>query len=725
MTSEQDRASESYNRLTALLQEVRDRTTFDDTTGLDRGKALKNANATKVKKIYGRDRMRASVMRPNMPEDLLDNLTNFLREFLKNYIVDDCIGDEINRIGGFALSKPEIKQYALRLALPTAILEAERVAELLCEWKNEKSIHCRIYAIFYGASIDELFTLKEGVNLNHDQSSFDIRLKNTSIFKNYPNIFQVEIESKIGHAFFRPDEEFTTSTTEFFEKSLLTAISRALSLASNRCVLWNVSCIDFGDLDAFREWPYLMRSFNPDDNIDLPDSNITQRQLKHARNLLDKLLTFKNPNERLILAITRWMKSKQQTNTSDSFIDLRIALEALYIVKSKQGDYSFRVANSGAWHLGDHSNERDEYREILLKAYDKASTVVHAGTVEDNEENHNLLVDSQNLCREGILKILDENGLLFDRLHNAKLWENQPATGSISDLDAEEIRQAVADAVQCGRLADPGSQDPSDLLRGLRLLCDGVLLRAAMVLFGDREQSGFRMSECCPYLRIKDSRDTSKMKHSGKYICLGQIDHNAFALLREAENYISDMTDESAYPHSAVREAIANALCHCDYSIGEGSINIELHDDRLEIISPGSLHFGLTSEELFRPHESRPWNPLIARTFYLRGIIEEWGSGTLKMVAEAKKAGLPLPEIEDNGGSVTVRFWRGRFPLQEIPILLESTEEGLTRREIHAHLSPVVNERQVRRALEVLKEKGLVISPGQGSKGQWKLAPKT
>ncbi len=153
----------------------------------------------------------------------------------------------------------------------------------------------------------------------------------------------------------------------------------------------------------------------------------------------------------------------------------------------------------------------------------------------------------------------------------------------------------------------------------------------------------------------------------------------------------------------------------------------------LEVTSSGSLHFGLTPEKLFAPHESRPWNPLIARTFYRRGIIEEWGSGTLKMADLASSSGLPVPEIEDDGGAVTVRFRHGQFvprsedskasPAQrwdEVLALLDSAEDGLTRSEIRTRLGPGVSERQVRRALEELKAKGLVVSPGRGRSGRWK-----
>ena len=156
-------------------------------------------------------------------------------------------------------------------------------------------------------------------------------------------------------------------------------------------------------------------------------------------------------------------------------------------------------------------------------------------------------------------------------------------------------------------------------------------------------------------------------------------------------------------------------------------------DHRLEVTSSGSLHFGLTPEKLFAPHESRPWNPLIARTFYRRGIIEEWGSGTLKMVDLASRSGLPVPEIEDDGGAVTVRFRHGQFaprsedseasPAQrweKVLALLDSAEDGLRRGEIRTRLGAGVSERQVRRALEELKARGLVLSPGRGRSGRWK-----
>ncbi len=321
------------------------------------------------------------------------------------------------------------------------------------------------------------------------------------------------------------------------------------------------------------------------------------------------------------------------------------------------------------------------------------------------------------------------NRMLFERMHSEQRWENQPAAGwTVDDLDVAEIRRTVSEAVRRGRLEEPVSGEPSDMLRGLGLLRDGVLLRAAAVLFGSTERLEFEMPQCL--LRVARFRGTDRME----FLDNRQFNGNAFTLLANAERFLRDTLpiagrfeqdrferiDEPLYPPLATREALANALCHRDYSIGGGSVGIAVYDDRLEVTSSGSLHFGLTPEKLFAPHESRPWNPLIARTFYRRGIIEEWGSGTLKMADLASSSGLPVPEIEDDGGAVTVRFRHGRSRLQEVLVLLDSAKDGLTRREIHARLGSRVSERQVRRALEELRDRGLVVSPGRGRSGRWR-----
>ena len=333
------------------------------------------------------------------------------------------------------------------------------------------------------------------------------------------------------------------------------------------------------------------------------------------------------------------------------------------------------------------------------------------------------------------------NRMLFERIHSEQRWENQPATGwSVEDLDVAEIRRTALEAARRGRLEDPGTLEPVELLRGLGLYRDGVLWRAAVVLFGNTERIEFEMPQCL--LRVARFRGVDRTE----FLDNRQFHGNAFTLLASAERFLRDTLpiagrieagrieriDEPLYPPLATRESLANALCHRDYSIGGGSVGLAVYDDRLEVTSSGTLHFGLTPEKLFAPHESLPWNPLIARTFYRRGIIEEWGRGTLKMAELTTSAGLPRPEIEDAGGCVTVRFRHGQFmPSQRsgsdvverkaaILALLDRAEDGLALREIHAQLPRNASERQVRRALTELRDRGLVASTGPGPAARWK-----
>lgn len=90
--------------------------------------------------------------------------------------------------------------------------------------------------------------------------------------------------------------------------------------------------------------------------------------------------------------------------------------------------------------------------------------------------------------------------------------------------------------------------------------------------------------------------------------------------------------DYPLYPPLATREALANSICHRDYTTPGGAVAIAMYDDHLEIINPRIFHFGMTPEKLTRPHESKPWNPIIASVFYRAGVIEKWGMGTLNII---------------------------------------------------------------------------------------------
>ena len=109
-------------------------------------------------------------------------------------------------------------------------------------------------------------------------------------------------------------------------------------------------------------------------------------------------------------------------------------------------------------------------------------------------------------------------------------------------------------------------------------------------------------------------------------------------------------------PWKAVREAIVNAVCHRDYT-SNGSVQVMLFKDRLEIWNPGTLPQGLTPEKLQEPHPSLPVNPLLAEAMFWKGYIERVGSGTEDIIRQCEQIGLRSPEFHAED-FMRVVIWR-------------------------------------------------------------------
>ena len=95
-------------------------------------------------------------------------------------------------------------------------------------------------------------------------------------------------------------------------------------------------------------------------------------------------------------------------------------------------------------------------------------------------------------------------------------------------------------------------------------------------------------------------------------------------------------------PPEVVTEAIVNAVVHRDYT-DNGSVQVMLFADRLEVRNPGRLPPSLTLEKLREAHRSVPGNPLVGEALYLTEYIERMGTGTLDMIRRCVEGGWPSP----------------------------------------------------------------------------------
>lgn len=127
----------------------------------------------------------------------------------------------------------------------------------------------------------------------------------------------------------------------------------------------------------------------------------------------------------------------------------------------------------------------------------------------------------------------------------------------------------------------------------------------------------------------------------GYAISFQGILQNATTLLPQSEVIEKALrVKQTMYPEIALRELIANALIHQDFSITGAGPLIEIFDDRIEISNPGGL---LPSKRLDRLIGTQPEsrNELLARAFRRYTICEERGSGLLKAGLQIELYGLP------------------------------------------------------------------------------------
>ena len=118
-------------------------------------------------------------------------------------------------------------------------------------------------------------------------------------------------------------------------------------------------------------------------------------------------------------------------------------------------------------------------------------------------------------------------------------------------------------------------------------------------------------------------------------------------------------TDVPHYPMKALREAIANALIHRDYSTNtDGAyIYLRIFDDRIEILNPGGLYGNNRLENLGSDNMLEVRNTTIIRLLEdTTDIVENRHTGIATMREEMKKMNLPEPEFENLRGTFKVTF---------------------------------------------------------------------
>ena len=374
-------------------------------------------------------RVALSSAEPEVPKHLLTGLTRQLRPLLDCYLdpESDRVGNGLAELVGKA-REPTTPEFAQILIRAAATLGSKRVVGLLSGWIDGEPLHYRAEGLLLGAVVGQPLELaNEGVRIEPlPKSPADLAASvglpgNDSFYDIYYSDFmngvvRLSIDCTAEPALYKPSEngKEQRNIQRKWAQGRIPEVEpykfcEALSLACNRRILWALWWPDYGELCEFGKVnPSVKYPLNIPKGMRVVPTR--EEHLKEAVEIYLARHARKNTKlrRRLDIAISRWIKSKGLASLADKLIDLRIALEALYL-EGDRGEMRFRLATHGAWHLGTDPAERRKYHKALRDTYDLASKAIHAGSVQNTPENQEKLRTAQDLCRQGILKRLTED----------------------------------------------------------------------------------------------------------------------------------------------------------------------------------------------------------------------------------------------------------------------------------------------------------------------------
>ena len=274
-----------------------------------------------------------------------------------------------------------------------------------------------------------------------------------------------------------------------------------------------------------------------------------------------------------------------------------------------------------------------------------------------------------------------------------------------------------------------------ELLNKLGLIADGKLKRAAVLLFYRNPQRFF--TGC--YVKIGKFGVGSDLQYQdvveGSLILVADrvVELIYLKYLKASISYDKEIRVETyPYAREAVREAVYNALIHCKWEDGI-PIQIRIEEESMYISNACVFPSDWTTENLMKTHNSRPYNPDLANTFFRAGYIESWGRGIQKICEECDLIGAKVPEYSILGDDITVKLTavatgkmfkrtnavrkENTMNMKVLELITVQTDISLS--EIADRLG--VSYKTVQRAMTDLKKIGVIERVGGRRKGYWRV----
>ena len=127
--------------------------------------------------------------------------------------------------------------------------------------------------------------------------------------------------------------------------------------------------------------------------------------------------------------------------------------------------------------------------------------------------------------------------------------------------------------------------------------------------------------------------------------------------------------DYLVIPEVAIREALANAIVHRDYSILASRVQVDIYANRIETINPGRSLMPISELDTT---QSMTRNPLTMNFLKELGYTEQKARGIRTIKQTIREAGLQAPEFENMSSSFKATLFTSAFVSAEDKVWLGS-----------------------------------------------------
>ena len=232
------------------------------------------------------------------------------------------------------------------------------------------------------------------------------------------------------------------------------------------------------------------------------------------------------------------------------------------------------------------------------------------------------------------------------------------AEASFSDLAPEAIEEFRTRWIEKSANERYGDFEPERLLGAARLVREGGITNAALVLFGTSRALDSWLPQAEVIFEYRSSEDEIHAQERQDYRRGFFSFYDALWEKINARNNIYQVPegmirhDIRMFNEEVVREAMLNAVTHRDYS-DQRPVFIRQNPRSITFQSPGGLLEPVTIENIL--HEEKWRNSLIAETFQRCGLVDRSGQGIDVMYDHSIREAKALPDFSSTDAH-TVRL---------------------------------------------------------------------